>query len=85
MSKTPKTAESSPVADFEKALEELEQAVASMEKGDQSLEQSLASYERGIALYRQCQMALEQAEQRVNQVNNGNPEQLTPFREHDAD
>lgn len=83
MSKTPKTAETSPVADFEKALQELEQAVASMEKGDQSLDQSLATYERGIALYRQCQTALEQAEQRVNLVNNGNPENLTPFRETD--
>ena len=83
MSKTPKTAEPSPVADFEKALEELEQAVASMEKGDQSLDESLATYERGIALYRQCQSALEQAEQRVNLVNSGNPESLTPVRETD--
>jgi exodeoxyribonuclease VII small subunit len=83
MSKSPKNPGTSPVADFEKALEELEQAVASMEKGDQSLDESLATYERGIALYRQCQSALEQAEQRVNLVNNGNPENLTPFRETD--
>lgn len=84
MSKTAKTAETSPIADFEKALDELEQAVASMEKGDQSLDQSLATYERGIALYRQCQSALEQAEQRVSLVNNSNPDNLTPFRETDA-
>ena len=36
-----------------------------MEKGEQSLDESLAAYERGIALYRECQKALEQAEQRV--------------------
>ncbi len=86
MSKTPKVPEASPVAAFEKALEELESVVSAMERGEQSLDQSLAAYERGIALYRQCQGALEQAEQRVSLVNNAaNPEQQTPFRETDAD
>ncbi|MFY8205515.1 MAG: exodeoxyribonuclease VII small subunit [Arenimonas sp.] len=86
MSKAPKTPESSPVAAFEKSLEELEQVVSAMERGEQSLDESLAAYERGIALYRQCQSALEQAEQRVSMVNNAaNPEQQTPFRETDAD
>lgn len=83
MTKSSKTPESSPVADFENALDELEKAVAAMEKGDQSLDQSLATYERGIALYRRCQLALEQAEQRVSLVNNGNTENLTAFRESD--
>ena len=36
-----------------------------MEQGEQSLDESLAAYERGVSLYRQCQGALEQAEQRV--------------------
>lgn len=86
MSKSAKTPETSPVADFEKALAELEQLVAAMERGDQSLDQSLAAYERGIALYRQCQTALEQAEQRVTLVNNAaDPESQTPFREADGD
>jgi exodeoxyribonuclease VII small subunit len=53
------------VASFERALDELEQLVQNMEKGEQSLDQSLVAYERGIALYRECQKALEQAEQRV--------------------
>ena len=60
-SATPATA----VASFERALDELEQLVQKMEKGEQSLDESLAAYERGIALYRECQKALEQAEQRV--------------------
>ncbi|HWR95528.1 MAG TPA: exodeoxyribonuclease VII small subunit [Arenimonas sp.] len=82
MSKSLKTQDVSPVAAFEKALEELEQVVAGMERGEQSLDDSLAAYERGIALYRQCQSALEQAEQRVSMVNNAaNPEQQTPFTE----
>lgn len=82
MSKSVKTNDASPVAAFEKALEELEQVVAGMERGEQSLDDSLAAYERGIALYRQCQTALEQAEQRVSMVNNtANPEQQTPFTE----
>jgi exodeoxyribonuclease VII small subunit len=64
MAKSPSTTGSA-VASFERALDELEQLVQKMEKGEQSLDESLAAYERGIALYRECQKALEQAEQRV--------------------
>jgi len=53
------------IVDFEKSLDELEQLVAKMETGDQSLDDSLKSFERGIALFRNCQSALEQAELRV--------------------
>ncbi|KFN41388.1 exodeoxyribonuclease VII small subunit [Arenimonas oryziterrae] len=62
--KTPATPPS-PVAAFERSLDELEQLVQKMEKGEQSLDDSLIAYERGVALYRQCQTALEQAELRV--------------------
>jgi exodeoxyribonuclease VII small subunit len=61
----PTVTPSSAVASFERALDELEQLVQKMEKGEQSLDESLAAYERGITLYRECQKALEQAEQRV--------------------
>lgn len=64
MAKTPNTTLPA-AASFERALDELEQLVQNMEKGEQSLDESLAAYERGIALYRDCQKALEQAEQRV--------------------
>ena len=63
------TPQASPVADFEHSLNELEALVQKMEKGEQSLDDSLASYERGVALYRRCQAALEQAEQRVQLLN----------------
>lgn len=58
-------AEVSPVADFERSLDALEQLVERMEQGEMSLEDSLAAYERGVGLYRRCQTALEQAELRV--------------------
>jgi exodeoxyribonuclease VII small subunit len=66
-SKTPDAAASEPsrVAEFEQSLDELEQLVQRMEHGDLSLDDSLKTYERGIALYRNCQAALEQAELRV--------------------
>ena len=51
--------------DFEAALEELEQLVARMEEGDLPLEESLKQFERGVTLTRQCQKALQDAEQKV--------------------
>lgn len=59
-----KSAPSAP-ADFEQALGELEALVERMEQGELSLEASLAEFERGIALARQCQQALQAAEQKV--------------------
>jgi exodeoxyribonuclease VII small subunit len=53
------------IAEFEKSLDELEQLVTRMEQGDLGLDESLKSFERGVALYRNCQSALEQAELRV--------------------
>jgi exodeoxyribonuclease VII small subunit len=62
------SAETSQIAQFEKSLDELEQLVVRMEQGELSLDDSLQSFERGIALYRNCQSALEQAELRVSQL-----------------
>ena len=50
---------------FEKSLEELEDLVDRMEQGDSSLEDSLKDFERGIELTRNCQIALTEAEQKV--------------------
>ena len=50
---------------FEDALEELEKIVERMEDGEPSLEESLKLFERGMHLTRQCQKALDDAEQRV--------------------
>jgi exodeoxyribonuclease VII small subunit len=60
---------------FEEALQELEQLVARMEQGDLSLEDSLKAFERGVLLTRTCQMALREAEQKVQVLleKNGHP------------
>jgi exodeoxyribonuclease VII small subunit len=81
MSKTAAVAESgNQVAQFEQSLNELEQLVARMEGGELSLDESLKSFERGIALFRNCQNALEQAELRVRVLLDPEaPDDAEPF------
>jgi exodeoxyribonuclease VII small subunit len=70
----------SAVAEFERSLDELENLVQRMEKGNLSLDDSLQAYERGIALYRNCQTALEQAELRVRLLSDPlDPDSAEPF------
>jgi len=54
--------------DFETSLKKLETIVTKMEGGELSLEQALKQFEEGVALARQCQLVLSQAEQRVEQL-----------------
>lgn len=66
MAKTESTAPTDDqIARFESSLGELENLVERMEGGEMSLDESLSSFERGIALYRDCEQALKQAELRV--------------------
>ena len=58
---TPKTKPSG----FEASLAELEALVARMEAGELPLEEALRSFERGVQLTRECQSALQAAQQRV--------------------
>ena len=55
---------------FEEALEELERLVSSMEEGELSLEDSMKAFEKGIKLTRECQTALQKAEQKVQILPN---------------
>ena len=50
---------------FEQSLNELQTLVERLESGDLSLEESLSTFEQGISLTRECQSALQDAEQRV--------------------
>ena len=59
------TEKDTPRLDFEAAMDELEKLVARMEQGDLPLEETLQQFERGIELTRQCQQALDEAEQKV--------------------
>jgi exodeoxyribonuclease VII small subunit len=52
-------------ATFELALAELEQVVRELEEGQLGLDEALARYERGVALVRQCQGRLREAELRI--------------------
>lgn len=53
------------IKDFEAAIAELEGIVKRLEEGELPLEQSLALYERGVQLSRFCHARLEEAERRI--------------------
>jgi exodeoxyribonuclease VII small subunit len=57
------------IKDFEAAIAELESIVKKLEEGDLALEKSLELYERGVQLSRFCHSRLEEAERRIEIVN----------------
>lgn len=72
---------------FEQAMSELTALVDQLESGELSLEQALIAFEKGVTLTRQCQNALQQAEQRVQILLSSTPgsdEQFADFVTPDA-
>jgi exodeoxyribonuclease VII small subunit len=59
----------STIKDFEAAIAELETIVKKLEEGDLALETSLQLYERGVHLSRFCHARLEEAERRIEILN----------------
>lgn len=59
----------STIKDFEAAIAELEGIVKKLEEGDLPLEASLGLYERGVHLSRFCHARLEDAERRIEVLN----------------
>lgn len=57
--------------EFEQALAELETLVEKMEEGELTLEESIKTYERGVLLGRGALKALDEAEQRVKMLSQG--------------
>ena len=53
---------------FEEKLANLEALVQKIEAGDLSLEDSLKAFEQGVKMTRECQSALDQAEQKVKML-----------------
>ncbi len=53
---------------FEQLLAELDATVQKMESGELSLDESLACFERGVALTRECQKILNDAERRIEKL-----------------
>jgi exodeoxyribonuclease VII small subunit len=70
---------------FESALTELNQLVEKLEQGGLPLEESLKAFEKGIALTRQCQKALTEAEQKVQILLEKNGKStLSPYDSEDG-
>jgi exodeoxyribonuclease VII small subunit len=63
------TSANTSIKDFEAAIAELETVVKKLEDGELSLEQSLALYERGVTLSKFCHARLEDAERRIELLN----------------
>jgi exodeoxyribonuclease VII small subunit len=82
------TAEKQSIGGLEKSLEELEALVARLEGGDLPLEQALKEFERGVKLTRQCQAALQEAEQKVEillkRTEQAEPVPFEPSDENDT-
>lgn len=66
---------------FESAFSELEDIVAQLEEGGLDLETSVSLFEQGMALTKQCEQKLREAELKVEQLiagSDGEPT-LVPF------
>jgi exodeoxyribonuclease VII small subunit len=57
------------IKDFESATAELDTIVRKLEAGDLPLEKSLELYERGLQLSRFCHAKIEEAERRIELLN----------------
>ena len=73
------------VFNFEESLASLEKLVAAMEEGELSLEESLQAFEQGIRLTRECQEALQKAEQKVQVLVDENSAPITADLAADGD
>jgi len=69
-----------PQPNFEETLAELEKLIANLEEGELSLDESLTGFKHGIELTRQCQAALDNAQQTVELLTkNQDEDSLKPF------
>lgn len=59
---------------FEDNLKELECIVSELEKGELGLEDAILKFEKGIAVSKECNAKLEEAEKRINILLNGEEE-----------
>lgn len=73
------------IQDFEAAIAELETVVKKLEEGDLTLEASLQLYERGIQLSRFCHARLEDAERRIEVLNERGELKPAPLSLAEAD
>jgi exodeoxyribonuclease VII small subunit len=69
--------------DLEKTLSQLEEIVQELEEGDIPLEKALKQFEKGVKLSRDCQTALQAAEQRVKILLDGELKDLEAAEDDD--
>ena len=62
---------------FEAASAELESIETKMENGKMTLEASLAAYKRGVELLQYCQKTLQNAQQQIRVLEDGNLRDFT--------
>jgi len=65
---------------FEQAMAKLEKIVTDVEQGKISLEDSIEKYENGMKLIQHCRAILEQAEKRIETINNKNQAAGEPLK-----
>ena len=71
---------------YEASIAELESLVERLEQGDISLEESLKFYESGVLITRDCQEALQNAEQKVQMLlKQSGQTNLVDFEPHSSD
>lgn len=70
--------------DFESQMAQLEALVGRLESGELSLDEAMQTFEQGIQLTRQCQQALDKAEQKVQVLlGQGEDAKLAPMSDQD--
>ena len=70
-------------ATFEESLQKLGQIVTRLEKGDVPLEEALEAFQKGMALSKQCQETLTNAEETLTKMMQDNGQEAD-FEERDA-
>jgi exodeoxyribonuclease VII small subunit len=73
------------IKDYEAAVAELDTIVKKLEEGDLPLENSLQLYERGVHLARYCHARLEEAERRIEILNERGETRPAPSNLTDED
>jgi len=63
---------------FEQALAKLTALVQTLESGELALEESVAAFEQGVLLSRHCEMLLNQADQRLQVLDEQGQVALLP-------
>lgn len=64
-----KSTNEQPSKRYETLIDELEEIVRSIESGETGLEGSITAYEHGVGLIKQARAILDQAEQRITELD----------------